>query len=228
MTETPIQTGGYVRHRDRMVQESVFEDLQNTLIACRWLSGTTSRSVVDPNNPSAGWQVVTTQVSDILKLVGQRDDGSLAQLVLLDYFPDKLNAVDDEDTRPIKTEFNTFAVDSGVTGEATPVELGSNMMLQPYLFSMAFYATSDAVAKAVMNDLRDRYQGRIVGDDHIDLYNFNDPDYDQDTTPPVVRMEIDSFRYTQNTVETSAWGVNLYIAELQVTDFVDSGSSTDA
>jgi hypothetical protein len=215
-----LSTGGYVRHRDRMVQESVFEDLQNTLIACRWMAGTTSRKVINPYNPGAGWQYVTTQVGDVLKLVGKREDGSAAQVTLIDYFPEA-GGNNDENGESRKTELNTFAVDDGVPGEAQFVELGSNMQEQPYVFTMAFYASSDAVGKAVLNDLRDRYNGRLVTDDHLNLYNYNDPAFDEDT-PPVVRMEVEFFRFEKNvTDQATPWEVHLYFAELTITDVVD-------
>lgn len=221
MSMPQLSTGGYVRHRDRMVQESVFEDLQNTLIACRWMHGTTSRKVVDPYAPELGWQIVTTAPADVLKLVGKRDDGEPAEVVLIDYFPEA-GGNDDESGESRKTELNTLAVDDGVPGEAQFVEMGSNMQEQPYVFTMAFYASSDAVAKAMLNDLRDRYNGRLVSDDHLDLYNYNDPAFDQDT-PPVVRMEIEFFRFEKNNSEqVTPWEVHLYFAELTLTDVVDA------
>lgn len=217
---TQLSVGGYVRHRDRMVQESVFEDLQNTLIACRWMAGTTNRPVVDPYDPVAGWQIVTTAPSDVLRLVGKREDGELAQVVLIDYFPEAGGNADREGESR-KTEPNTLAVDTGVAQEPEMVELGSNMIEQPYTFTMAFYAASDAVALALMNDLRDRYAGRIVSDDHLNLYNFNAPGFDE-TTPPVVRMEVDSFRYEQSTEAATPWEAHLYYAQLNLTDVVDA------
>ena len=216
---TQMSTGGYVRHRDRMVQESVFQDLQNTLIACRWMSGTTTRKVVSPYEPGAGWQIVTTAIEDVLPLVGHRDDGTRAEVVLIDYFPEA-GGTDDLNGESRKTELNTLAIDTGQPQEAQLMELGSNMMEQPYVFTLAFYASSDAVALALMNDLRDRYNGRIVSDDHLDLYNFNAPGFTE-TTPPVVRMEIDYFRYQQNAETVAPFEVHLYFGELTITDYVD-------
>ena len=177
----------YVRHRDRMVQESVFEDLQNTLIACRWLAGTTSRPVVSPYDPSTpdhprSYRIVTTAPEETLRLLGTKGgngtgNGTPAQIVLIDYFPEAGGNDDEKRGASRKTEPNTLAVDTGVPQESVPIELGSNMEEKPYVFTIAFYATSDAVALAVMNDLRDRYAGRLVTDDHLDLYNFNDPAY---------------------------------------------------
>jgi len=210
----------YVRHRDRMVQESVFDDLRNTLIACRWMSGTTSREVIDPYDVGGGWQIVTTTSSEVLRLLGTREDGTtLAEVVLIDYFPETSGNTD-EAGGSRKTELNTLAVDTGVPGDAVPIELGSNLVEQPYTFSFALYAASDAVALALMNDLRDRYSGKLVSDDNLNLLNFNDPSFDADT-PPVYRMEIDAFRYARNAEMATPWDVNLYFAELELMDVVD-------
>jgi len=219
MTQMP--TGGYVRHRNRMIQESVFQDLRNTLIACRWMSGTTSRPVVSPDNPGAGYQEITVTTAQVLKLVGTRTDGvTVAEIIPIDYFPEN-SGNDDDNAESRKTEVNTFAIDAGEPQEAQFVELGSNMQEQQYVFNMAFYASSDAVALAVFNDLSDRYMGRIVSDDYLDLYNYNAPGFDE-TTPPVARMEIDGFRYTRNSDDqVNTWETNLYFAELVLTDIVD-------
>lgn len=215
-----ISTGGYVRHRDRMVQESVFEDLENSLIAFRWMSGTTSRPVISPYAPNAGYQVVTTAPTQVLKLVGEREDGERAEVVLIDFFPEA-GGNDDAEGESRKTEYNTLAIDTGQAGESQLMEMGSNMMEQPYVFTMVFYARSDAVALALMNDLRDRYFGRAVSDDNLNLYNFNDPTFGP-STPPVTRMEIDYFRYELSESQTAApWEAHIYVAELSITDYVD-------
>jgi hypothetical protein len=225
---TQLSTGGYVRHRDRMVAVSVFDDLKNTLIACRWMSGTTTRQVVDPYDRAAGWQILTTDQADILPLLGKREQSTArAEIVLIDYFPEASGADDGENPtgaqRSRKTEINTFAVDQGEPGEALFGELGSNFQLQPYIFSMAFYAESDAVALAVMNDLRDRYFGRLVSDDHIDLLDYNQTGFVQETAAPVVRMEIENFSYELAADQTATNAdVHLYYARLDVTDYVDA------
>lgn len=213
-------TGGYVRHRDRMIQESVFEDLQNTLIACRWKTGTTSRQVVDPYDIPTGYQTVTTTTAELLKLLGKNDAGDTAELVLIDYFPE-VGGNDDAQGKSRKTEPNTLAIDTGVPQESIPVELGSNMEEKPYVFTLAFYATSDAVAMAVLNDLRDRYAGRLITDDRLNLFDFNAPGFDISTADPVVRMECDYFRYQRNEQLATPANVHLYFAELGLTDVVD-------
>lgn len=199
------------------------EDLENTLIACRWKSGTTSRPVVNPYNPTVGWEVVTTPTNQVLKLVGKRvDSTAAAEVVLIDYFPEA-GGNDDEAGESRKTELNTLALDTGVAQNPEYVEMGSNMTEQPYLFTMAFYASSDAVALALMNDLRDRYLGRIVSDDHLSLWNYNDSDADA----PVVRMEVTAFRYQQDAEKVSPWEVSLYFAELELVDIIDPRLATD-
>lgn len=212
---TMMVTGGFVRHRDRMVQESVIEDLENTLIACRWKSGTTTHKVIDPYNPSAGWTHVTTTPDKVLRMAG-------VEVKVIDYFPESSGPGADVEGASRTTEPNTLAVDSGVAGESYMVELGSNLREQPYAFTMALFARTDAVALALFNDLRDRYQGRLITSDHISLYNFNADDYDPDTSLPVSRMEVDAFRYAQDASEASPSDVHLYYAELQLTDVVDA------
>lgn len=229
MSQMP--TGGYVRHRNRMVQESVFQDLRNTLIAFRWMSGTTTRPVVDPDDPNAGWQIITTDANEVLKLVGTReDDTTVAEVVLIDYFPEASRNDDGENPQGAqesrKTEKNTLAVDSGEAQDPQLIELGSNMMEQQYVFSMAFYASSEAVALALMSDLTDRYAGRAVSDDYLNLFNYNDPTFD-DETPPIARMEVDAFRFRMNTdTQVNPWEVNLFFAELVLTDTIDAQNPT--
>lgn len=193
----------YIRHRSRMVQESVYEDLRNTLIACRWMVGTTSRPVRNPANDNV-LEVVTVGSNDVYPLA----EGS--PITLLDYFPETQG----EQNGP--TAPNTFAMDAGQLGEANHLEMGSDTMEQPYKFNFAFFAVSDAVAYAVMSDLNDRYQGRLVNGDAVDLYNFLG-----DTSEPVVRMDIELFRYARDVTQVSPAEVHLFFGELHITDFVD-------
>ena len=136
----------YIRHRDRMVQESVFEDLTNTLIALRWIPGTTTRAVYDPSNPNAGRQVITTTQDQVLKMVGAHP------ITLIDYFPE---ATSDEaglagEPETSKTALNTLALDDGQAGEPIPLELGSSLAEIPYRFSFPFWASSVGVAQALI------------------------------------------------------------------------------
>ena len=73
------------------------------------------------------------------------------------------------------------------------------------------------MAIALLNDLRDRYNGRIVAGDGIDLYDWvGSPD------EVAVRMDVDSFRYAQNQdPELAPYEIHLYFAELALTDYVD-------
>lgn len=192
----------YIRHRSRMVQASVFQDLQDTLIACRWMPGTTTRELTPPGGTSA--TVITTAGSDIFALA----EGS--PIVLLDYFPETQG----ESAGP--TAPNTLALDNGRPGDTTPLELGSLSLEQPYLFNMAFYAVSDAVADAVMSDLKDRYEGRIVAGEAIPLYDFVGAGSD-----PVAWMEIDSFRYSRDLEQVAPSEVHLFFAELTLTDVIE-------
>ena len=193
----------FIRHRSRMVQESVFEDLQDTLIACRWLAGTTTRAVRNPAN-SGALEVVTVNLAGIYPLAEGHS------ITLLDYFPETKGEVVGP-TLP-----NTFAMDSGESGEPSQLEMGSNTMEQPYRFNFAFFASSDAVAEAVLSDLNDRYLGRLVGGDAINLYNYLD-----DPTTAVVRMDIEMFRYARNLTEATASDVHLFFAELHIVDLVE-------
>jgi len=214
----------YIRHRARMVEQAVIHDITDTLIACRWMSGTTELLVVDPADRGAGYQQLMVDSSDILPIVGKRDDGAVAEVVLVDYFPEA-SGYDDRKDADRKTELNTFALDHGLAGEPTYLEMGSNAMEQPYVFTMALYASSDAVASAVMNDLQDRYLGRIVRGDWIDLFDRNDalPAPGDD---PMVRMGVDAFRHQQSAEQATPWDVNIWYAELHITDEIDAQDPT--
>lgn len=206
----------YIRHRDRMVQDSVFEDLKNTLIACRWMAGTTSRPVRDPAKPNTFDpvtgvvtvpvpEVITTDPSQILSLLRGKP------VVPIDYFPDAEGSKD----RSAATEKNTLAMDTGQPSDPEQAELGSPLVEQEYVFNFAFYAGSDAIALAVLNDLRDRYNGRIVDGSGINLYDYN-------TAPDVVavRMDVEAFHYARPDEQVAPHEVHMYFAELIITDYV--------
>lgn len=204
----------YVRHRDRMVKQSVQEDLVNTLIACRWIPGTTTRAVVSPYNPGAGKVVVTTTQAQVLKLVGANP------IELIDYFPEAttVEAARAGDPDSGKTKPNTLATDDGQAGDPVPLELGSTLAEIPYRFTFAFWAASVGIAQALLNDLRDRYRGLIVNTDAIALYDFNvDPD------APVVAMPVESFSYVASGEDDleGTYEATLFYAQLQITDQVD-------
>lgn len=204
-------TGGYVRHRDRMVQESVFQDLRDTLIACRWLAGTTAHPVWDPYNANT-WGIVTTDSSETLPLLEDNP------MVLIDYFPEAEGESVTGEPETGQTALNTFALDNGSRIDSEPRELGNpTAEYVTYRFNMAFFAASDAVAQAVLGDLADRYRGRLIRPDSIALWNYNSP-----ATDPVVRMDIDRFAFTSNQDQNIApHEVHLYFAELEIQDEVD-------
>lgn len=204
-------TGGYVRHRDRMIQESVYEDLRDTLIACRWMPGVTSRPVFDPYSSNA-WGVVTTDETELLPLL----EGNPVELI--DYFPEAEGGSVTGEPDTGKTAPNTLALDNGTRIGSAPVELGNpTAEVVTYRFNLAFYAISDGVAQAVLGDLADRYKGRLVRSEVIELWNFN-----SDATDPVVRMGVESYSFTQNTDQSIATHeVHLYFAELEIEDEVD-------
>lgn len=193
----------YVRHRSRMVQMSVIQDLVDTLIACRWMAGTTSRAVTPPGEGSA--RIVTTTDDQIFALAGGHP------VTVLDYFPQSLG----EENPADGVEPNTFAVDAGQAGDETQLEMGSDTVEQPYLFSFAFYASSDAMATAVMGDLKDRYAGRIVMPEAIMLHDFL---ADED----VLYMDVDTFRYARDLDMASGPEAHITFAELAIVDIVEA------
>lgn len=204
-------TGGYVRHRDRMVQESVFQDLRDTLIACRWLAGTTSRPVRDPYNAGA-WGQVTTTPDQTLALLESNP------VVLIDYFPEAEEGSVTGEPETGQTALNTFALDTGSRIDSAMRELGNpTAEYVTYRFNMAFFAASDAVAQAVFADLADRYRGRLVRPDFIELW-----DYNSTSELPVVRMDVGRFAFTSNEDQNIApYEVHLYFGELELEDEVD-------
>lgn len=208
-----VSTRVYIRHRDRMVQESVQEDLVNTLIAFRWIPGTTTRPVISPYAPSAGRQIVTTTEEQVLAIVGQNP------IQLIDYFPE---ATSDEaglagEPETGQTPLNTIAMDEGQPGEPIPIELGSTLVEIPYRFTFAFWAATNGIAQALLNDLRDRYRGLMVASDVVALY-----DYNVDPQTPVLFMDVNSFAYLRDTEnEAAAHEATMYYAQLEVVDTVD-------
>lgn len=140
--EVFTSNGTYVRHRPRMVRESIFQDLRDTLIRTDWLAGTTRDGLV-----------TTTPSSTFPLLEGK-------PINLIDFFPEGVS----------ETPPNTFAVDIGEPGDLVEGELGGYFE-QPYGFEFAFYASSDAVAIALFSDLTDRYMG-LSDSPFISLYNY--------------------------------------------------------
>jgi hypothetical protein len=189
----------YIRHRQRMIQESIFEDLNNTLIACRWKDGTTTRSVVNPLNGNL--EVVTTAPDDVFPMMRK------GAVKIMDAFPDEAAATDP----------NTLAMDYGLAGESDYREMGnSGAREQPYTFSMGLLVESDSVASAILSDLRDRYEGRIVAPDAIAIY-----DYLTDPNVIAAYLDVEYFRWTPMIAESTK-DTRLFSAELVVTDYIDA------
>jgi len=196
-----------------MVQESVFEDLKNTLIACRWMAGSTSRAMLDPSNPSAPAGIVTTTPDRVLKIVGDNP------VNLIDSFPEASEMQDEEEPEQAvrgRTPPNTLALDDAQPGEAQQAELGSTLMEVPYRFSLAFWGANVGIAQALLNDLRDRYLGRIIAAEFIPLFDWN-----TDSSTPVVQMEVDSFVYAREVEEIAPYELTLFYGQLTITDFVE-------
>lgn len=190
----------YIRHRHRAVQESVFQDLQDTLIACRWVAGTTSRTVINPANSTL--QTVTTSEANLYPLAAK------GNIQLIDFFPDD----------PKSPEINTFAIDSGMAGDAFDGEMGnSRLKEQQYIFTMAFYAETDALANSVFNDLKDRYEGRLVAPDAIPLFDY----LSVSPTTVVGYLDIESFLFTKDPQGIAPDTTQLYFGELTLLDYVD-------
>lgn len=93
------------------------------------------------------------------------------------------------------------------------MELGSTATEVPYRFTLAISAESVGVAQALLNDLRDRYLGRIVNGEVIDLY-----DYNTDPTTPVARLDVDDFQYLR---DDEVKEVIVFYGQLLITDYVD-------
>lgn len=214
----PGVTGGYVRHRDRMVQQSVFDDLQDTLIAFGWLSGTTTRPVVNPD--TGAWGVMTVAPADVLALLDE------SPINLIDFFPELEGGVEMGEPATGKTPLNTLALDNGTRMESAPLEMGNAISEEVlYRFTLAFYASSDAIAQALLSDLADRYRGRTVRDDSVELWNYNRSD-----SMPVVRMSVENFTFTSAADQEVSYPaeLKLYFAELLVQDEVDGGPAFES
>lgn len=110
---------------------------------------------------------------------------------------------------------NTLALDNGMAGELELAQLGGGLFEQPYQFNFMFFAESDAVGHALMQDLADRYTGR-TGVPSLALYDFG-----QATPVFVCNMEVESFDYARAPGEVAAYDQHLFFAELIITDFVE-------
>lgn len=181
----------YIRHRPRMVRQSVYEDLRELLVDLDWV-------------PDLSWKPGDDyDPNDVIGLLSK-------PITLTDYFP--VNAVyQGEEIEP-----NTLAIDQGTPGEPTYVELGGNDREQVYIFNLAFFAESDAVALSLFSDLSDRYKGVRPGDrEAITLFN-----YLAATPNPVLEMEVASFEVAKSPEQPSP-GRLLWFAQLVVVDLLE-------
>lgn len=182
----------YVRWRPRMVRQSVYQDMVNTVLVL------------------AGWPVVIN---------GVRQDGGanptplsdlkVTPINIIEYFPEEGFS----QSNPVLP--NTLALDNGLPGPLDMSSMGG-LFERPYRFQFAFYGENDAVAQSLFSDLADRYLG-LAESPYITLYNYR-------TTPdptPIVRMEVRDFQYTRAPGELAPWEKHLFLAALELTDYVN-------
>lgn len=177
--------GGYVRWRPRMVHQSVLGDLKTVLDAVGWYSLSSPTTI-----PSAVAGLLTSPI------------------VIQDAFPEEGVYVGNAPAP------NTLTMDMGLPGTMEDSEMGG-LFEQPYKFSFAFFAESDAVAKALLSDLSDRYLG-MTDSPFITLHN-----YAVDPVTDIVRMEVESFAYAPSPNAVAPGEHHLYYAELIITDYLD-------
>lgn len=182
--------GGYVRWRPRMVHQSVLSDLKATLEALDWYVIATPTTI-------------PTEVAGILS----------SPLVIQDAFPEEGVY---QQNAPVK---NTLTMDMGLPGVIELGELGGYFE-QVYKFSFAFFAESDAVAKALLSDLSDRYTG-LTASPFITLTN-----YAENPSTEIVRMEVESFIYAPNPEAVAPGEHHLYFAEMVLTDYIEQVERT--
>lgn len=182
----------YIRHRPRMVRQSVYEDLRSLLVDLDWVPDDPSWKPGDPYDPSEFMGMLSSPV------------------VLTDYFPVSAS-YQGEDIEP-----NTLALDQGTPDEPQYVEMGGDDQEQGYLFNFAFFAENDAVAMGLFSDLADRYRGVTPGRfAAVTLF-----DWLVATPIPVVEMEVASFEVAKSP-DQPAPGRMLWFAQLVVTDYLE-------
>lgn len=187
----------YIRHRPRMVRQSVLEDLRATLIQLDWV----------PDDPN--WKPGDPYDAD--QFLGMLS----SPVVVEDYFP--VEAVYQGEA----VEVNTLSIDQGTPQEPVYVEMGGEDRAQDYVFNFAFFAENDAVALALFSDLTDRYKGLLRYPDGSRAYEsialFN---YLAATPNEVVRMEVTSFEVAKSP-QQPAPGRLLWFAQLVITDYLE-------
>lgn len=221
----------YVRHRSRMVRQSIYEDAKHTLKVRRDYAG---RLEDDPDVATVG-----TGMDERPDVYAWLDDDPDYQapllgehpLTFIEAFPEGGLAAYE------KIELNTLSLDNGQPEAEQEYELGG-ILSQGWVFTFALNASTDAVAMALFQDLTDRYIGRVECPPQEELLaNLDESDpapptikgpkvtlYNYAVTPPipVVRMEVEEFKFAK-TAEEIAPGVQLFLAELVVRDFLPPG-----
>lgn len=182
----------YIRHRPRMVRQSIYEDLRSLLVDLDWVPDDPNWKPGDPYDSSEFLGMISSPV------------------VLTDYFPVSAS-YQGEDIEP-----NTLALDQGTPGDPQYVEMGGDDREQEYLFNLAFFAENDAVALSLFSDLADRYRGVTPGMfESVSLF-----DYLTDPSTPVVEMDVLSFEVAKSP-EQPAPGRMLWFAQLVVSDYLE-------
>lgn len=218
----------YVRHRARMVRQSIYEDARHVLGAPRDYMG---RLASHPEVAKKNFNVPDVYAwlhpnpDNVMPLLGEYP------LTFIEYFPQEgLEAYE-------KIALNTLALDNGAAEPEKEYELGG-LVSQEWTFTFAINSSTDAVAQALFQDLNDRYVGRVkippqkelldnleAGDAPPDPYAANRVtlyNYVTDPPIPVTRMDVETFQFAKS-AEQVAPGVQLFFAELVVTDFVPQG-----
>lgn len=218
----------YVRHRARQIRQSIYEDAKHVLSTPRDYAGrldTDPDVELDDQLEPLIYAWLSDDPDQIMPLLGEDP------MTFIEFFPEGGLAAYE------KIATNTLALDNGQSEPEYEYEMGG-LMAQEWTFSFAINASTDAVAGALFQDLNDRYVGRtkyppqqelldnLQGGDpipapfnaeRITLYNFAAP-----TPIPVVRMEVESFQFAKSDDEVAP-GVQLYFAELIITDYLMQG-----
>lgn len=184
LTDPNNSANTYIRWRPRMVRQSVYNDMVQTLLR-------------------AGWPIL----EDGVRLDVPASQFQVSPINIIEYVPEEGFGQDN----PLLP--NTLALDNGLPGPMEEAFLGGPME-RPYRFQYAFYAENDAVAQALLSDLYDRYMG-LADSPFITLFN-----YASATPTPVVRMEVETFQYTRAPDSVAAWERQLFLAVMELTDYV--------
>jgi hypothetical protein len=193
-------------------------------------------TLLDPNNPSNGyvrWRPRMVRQSVYDDMVATLAGGNwpliynsvmpnpvptttlrlASPINVIEYFPEE-GFTQENPVLP-----NTLALDNGLPGPLEDEELGG-LQSRVYRFNFAFWAESDSVAQSLLSDLSDRYNG-ISATMFITLYDYGHP-----SPLPVVQMEIERFDYTRAPAEMTPWDRHLFLAYLEVTDYLHAHNTS--